>query len=34
MMEALGRALWEAQRANRMPDERLYLEELQRLAGR
>jgi hypothetical protein len=34
MMEALGRALWEAQRAGRMPDERLYLEELQRLAGR
>ena len=34
MMEALGRALWEAQRAGRMPDERLYLEELQRLASR
>jgi hypothetical protein len=34
MMEALGRALWEAQRAGRMPDERLYLEDLQRLASR
>jgi hypothetical protein len=34
MMEALGRALWEAQRANRMPDEHLYLEDLHRLAGR
>lgn len=34
MMEALGRALWDAQRAGRAPDERAYLEELQRLAGR
>lgn len=34
MMEALGRALWEAQRAGRMPDEQLYLEDLQRLASR
>jgi hypothetical protein len=32
MMEALGKALWEAQRAGRMPDERAYLEDLQRLA--
>jgi hypothetical protein len=31
MMEALGRALWEAQRAGRMPDEQRYLEDLQRL---
>ena len=32
MMEALGKALWEAQRAGRMPDERAYLENLERLA--
>jgi len=32
MMEALGKALWEAQRAGRMPDERAYLEDLERLA--
>lgn len=31
MMEALGKALWEAQRAGRMPDERAYLEDLERL---
>ena len=31
MMEALGKALWEAQRAARLPDERAYLEDLQRL---
>jgi hypothetical protein len=31
MMEALGKALWEAQRAGRMPDERSYLEDLERL---
>jgi len=31
MMEALGRAIWEAQRAGRMPDEERYLESLQRL---
>lgn len=33
MMEALGKALWEAQRAGRAPDERTYLEDLQRLAS-
>lgn len=32
MMEALGKALWEAQRAGRAPDERAYLEDLERLA--
>jgi hypothetical protein len=32
MMEALGKALWEAQRAGRAPDERAYLEDLKRLA--
>ena len=26
MLEPLGQALWEAQRANRMPDEQAYLE--------
>lgn len=31
MMEALGKALWEAQRSARMPDERAYLEDLERL---
>jgi len=31
MMEALGKALWEAQRAGRLPDERAYLEDLERL---
>lgn len=31
MMEALGKALWEAQRAGRTPDERAYLEDLERL---
>ena len=31
MMEMLGRALWEAQRAGRAPDEQTYLEALQRL---
>ncbi|MFM7395699.1 MAG: DUF1841 family protein [Gammaproteobacteria bacterium] len=31
MIEALGKALWEAQRAGRMPDERSYLEDLERL---
>jgi len=31
MMEALGRALWDAQRAGTAPDERRYLEELERL---
>jgi hypothetical protein len=31
MMEALGKALWEAQRAGRLPDERAYLEDLRRL---
>ncbi len=33
MMECLGRMLWEAQRANRMPDEEAYLECLRSLAG-
>jgi hypothetical protein len=33
MMECLGRALWEAQRGNRPPDEQSYLECLRRLAG-
>lgn len=32
MMECLGLSLWEAQRANRMPDEQAYLECLKRLA--
>ena len=31
MMECLGRMLWEAQRANRMPDETAYLECLRSL---
>jgi hypothetical protein len=31
MMEALGRALWDAQRAGGLPDENAYLEELRRL---
>ncbi len=31
MMEALGETLWEAQRNGRAPDERAYLERLQRL---
>jgi len=31
MMEMLGRALWEAQRAGRAPDEQGYLESLRRL---
>jgi len=30
-MEALGKALWEAQRAGRAPDEQQYLEDLRRL---
>ena len=34
MMEALGRALWEAQRAGVAPDERSYLEDIERLASR
>ena len=33
MMEVLGRALWEAQRTGRPPDEDAYLEALRRLAG-
>lgn len=33
MMECLGQALWEAQRANRAPDEAAYLECLRRHAG-
>jgi hypothetical protein len=32
MMDALGRAIWEAQRAGRLPDERAYFEDLSRLA--
>lgn len=31
MMECLGLILWEAQRANRMPDEQAYLECLRKL---
>lgn len=34
MIECLAEALWEAQSANGQPDERKYLERLQRLAGR
>lgn len=33
MMECLGRMLWEAQSANRMPDEAAYLDCIQRLVG-
>ena len=33
MMEALGAALWEAQRAGRAPDESSYLEHLRRIAS-
>lgn len=32
MMECLGMALWEAQRANRAPDEKSYLECLKKIA--
>jgi hypothetical protein len=32
MMEALGKALWEAQRSGRPPDEQAYLEDIARLA--
>lgn len=31
MIEVLGQVLWDAQRAGRMPDERLYLEALRKL---
>ena len=34
MMEALGDALWTAQRSGRPPDEAAYLESLRRLAAR
>jgi hypothetical protein len=34
MIECLAETLWEAQSANRPPDEQKYLERLQRLAGR
>ncbi len=34
MIEKLAEALWNAQRAGLAPDERVYLEELQRLATR
>jgi hypothetical protein len=33
MMEALGAALWEAQRSGRAPDEARYLEQLRQNAG-
>ena len=33
IMECLGRSLWEAQRAGRMPDEATYLDCLRTLAG-
>jgi hypothetical protein len=33
IMECLGKALWEAQRAGREPDEALYLECVRQLAG-
>lgn len=33
MMECLARMLWEAQSANRMPDEAAYLDCIQRLVG-
>jgi hypothetical protein len=33
MMECLGRMLWEAQSANRMPDEAAYLDCIRRLVG-
>jgi hypothetical protein len=32
MMEALGKALWEAQRSGRPPDEQAYLADIARLA--
>jgi hypothetical protein len=31
IMECLGRMLWEAQRANRMPDEQAYLQQVREL---
>ncbi len=34
MIECLAETLWEAQSANRPPDENRYLERLRRLAGR
>ena len=34
MMEALGEALWQAQRSGRAPDEQLYLDRLRQLAAR
>ncbi|MES9884590.1 MAG: DUF1841 family protein [Sedimenticola sp.] len=33
MMECLGRMLWEAQRANRMPDEQAYLQCIRALVS-
>ncbi|MCU7844538.1 MAG: DUF1841 family protein [Candidatus Thiodiazotropha sp. (ex Monitilora ramsayi)] len=33
LMECLGRMLWEAQSANRMPDEQAYLDCIRRLLG-
>ena len=34
MIECLGEALWQAQRAGRAPDETAYLEALRRILGR
>jgi hypothetical protein len=34
MIECLGEALWQAQRAGRAPDETAYLEALRRIPGR
>lgn len=34
VIECLAETLWEAQSANRLPDEQKYLERLQRLTGR
>ena len=34
MMDCLGQALWEAQRAQRPPDEQAYLECVRRLVGK
>lgn len=34
MLECLAESLWDAQRSQRLPDESLYLQRLQQLAGR
>ena len=34
MMEALGQILWQAQKDNTAPDEKLYMELLQQLASK